>query len=168
MDIWRDLGLLGPLERCAAIGTEQASTPIGICRDRVRSRGNYRGHPAYATGAVQPWLMKLETHEGVVADPATVDVLSRVVAGLTKVGEAYVILNDDKGDETYVQAAGTVGEKFIIEYRVGRMGDHFRGDRRVSADELATMLTGYLHRTSDWSCSLTWHRVRVDQAPPSA
>jgi len=82
--------------------------------------------------------MKLETHEGRIADPLTADVLAHVVAGLTEVGKAYVILNDDRDDETYLQAAGTVGEDFIIERRDGCAGEHYRGDRRVTADELMT------------------------------
>jgi hypothetical protein len=75
--------------------------------------------------------MRLETHEGVFADPATVDDVARAVAGLTTVGEAYVILNDDVDHATYVQAAGTIGEDFIVEYRDGGVGEHYRGDRRA-------------------------------------
>lgn len=113
--------------------------------------------------------MKLETHVGLFADPATMQDISRAVAGLTKVGKAYVILDEDEGDhEAYVQAAGTIAEDFIIERRHGRAGEHYRGDRRVTADELVTVLTAYLHREPGWSGSLTWHRVRVDRAAPSA
>jgi len=93
---------------------------------------------------VQPGLMKLETHEGVIAEPLTPDVIARVVVGLTEVGKAYVILSEANDDETYVQAAGTVGEDFIVERRDGCAGEHYRGDRRVSADELVAMLGGCL------------------------
>ena len=106
--------------------------------------------------------MKLETHEGPVVDPLTTDVIARVVAGLTEVGKAYVILNDDRDAETYVQAAGTVGEDFSVERRDGCAGEHYRGDRRVSADELVTMLAGCLRGATDWSHVVSWHQVRVD------
>ena len=106
--------------------------------------------------------MKLETHEGKIAGPVTADVIARTVAQLTEVGKAYVILDDDVDDETYVQAAGTVGEDFIVERREGCAGDHYRGDRRVSADELITMLVGCLHGETDWSRVVAWHHVRVD------
>ena len=106
--------------------------------------------------------MKLETHEALIAGPVTADVIARVVAGLTEVGEAYIILNDDRDAETYIQAAGTIGEDFIIERRDGRVGEHYRGDRRVSADELVAMLVGYLHGATDWSHVVSWHHVRVD------
>lgn len=112
-----------------------------------------------------PAMMRLETHEGVFADPATVEDVHRAVAGLTQVGEAYVILSDYcLGEETYVQASGTVGEEFIIERRDGCAGEHYRGDRRVSADELVALLVGYLRGTPDWSHAISWHRVKVDFA----
>jgi len=106
--------------------------------------------------------MKLETHAGIYADPATIEDVARAVASLTEIGEAYVILNDDRDAETYVQAAGTVGEDFIVERRDGCAGEHYRGDRRVSADELVAMLVGCLSGTTDWSHGISWHHVRVD------
>ena len=106
--------------------------------------------------------MRLETHEGLFADPATVEDVARAVTGLTAVGKAYVILSDKPDDETYVQAAGTVGEDFIVERRDGCAGEHYRVDRRLSADELTAMLIGYLRGTTDWSHTVAWHRVRVD------
>lgn len=106
--------------------------------------------------------MKLETHEGPVVDPLTADVVARVVASLTEVGEAYVIMSVTPDDETYVQAAGTVGEDFIVERRDGCAGEHYRGDRRVSADELVVMLVGYLSGATDWSHVVSWHHRRVD------
>jgi hypothetical protein len=106
--------------------------------------------------------MRLETHEGLIADPATTEDVERVVAGLTEVGKAYVIMSVTPDDETYVQAAGTVGEDFIVERRDGCAGEHYRGDRRVSADELVKMLVGYLRGATDWSHVVSWHQVRVD------
>lgn len=106
--------------------------------------------------------MKLETHAGTYANPASADDIARAVRGLTKVGEAYVVLDDESAVETYVQAAGTVDEDFIIERRDGRAGEHYRGDRRVTADELVAMLVGCLQGNTDWRHGVTWHRVRVD------
>lgn len=106
--------------------------------------------------------MRLETHEGLIADPVTTADVSWVVTGLTAVGEAYVILSDTSDDEWYVQGAGTVGEGFIIERRDGCAGEHYRGDRRVSAAELVGILVGYVRGATDWSHGLTWHQVRVD------
>ena len=106
--------------------------------------------------------MRIETHEGLCADPATIEDVARVVARLTEVGKAYVIMSASPDDETYMQAAGTVGEDFVIERRDGSVGEHYRGDRRVSADELVMMLVGYLRGVTDWSCAVSWHRVRVD------
>jgi hypothetical protein len=106
--------------------------------------------------------MRIETHEGLFADPATIEDVARVVAGLTEVGKAYVIMSVAPDDETYVQAAGTVGEDFIVERRDGCAGEHYRGDRRVTTDELVAMLAGYLRGAPDWSHDVSWHRVRVD------
>ena len=114
------------------------------------------------TELVQPGPMRLETHENVIAEPLTADVIARVVAGLTEVGAAYVILSESNDDETYLQAAGTVGEDFIVERRDGCAGEHYRGDRRVTADELVAMLGGCLHGATDWSHVVSWHQVRVD------
>jgi hypothetical protein len=106
--------------------------------------------------------MRLETHEGFFADPATEGDVARATAGLTEVGKAYIILSETPDDETYVQAAGSVGEDFIIERRDGCAGEHYRGDRRLTADELIGMLVGYLRGTTDWSHVVSWHHVRVD------
>jgi hypothetical protein len=106
--------------------------------------------------------MRLETHEGLLADPSTIEDVARAIAGLTSIGEAYVIMSVTPDDETYVQAVGTLSEDFIIERRDGCAGEHYRGDRRVSADELFEMLGGYLRGATDWSHVVTWHRVRVD------
>ena len=106
--------------------------------------------------------MRLETHFGFFSDPAEAGDIARAVRGLTEVGKAYIILNDGVDDETYVQAAGTVGEEFIVERRDGCAGEHYRGDRRVSADELVTMFVGYLRGATDWSHVISWHHVRVD------
>ena len=111
---------------------------------------------------VEPSSMKLETHEGPISEPLTADVIARVVASLTEVGKAYVILNDARDQETYVQGAGTVGEDFLVERRDGCAGEHYRGDRRLSVDELITMLVGCLGGATDWSHVISWHHVRVD------
>jgi hypothetical protein len=112
--------------------------------------------------------VKLDTHEGVFADPAAVEDIARAVAGLTEVGAAFIVLNDDRDDMTFIQAAGTVDEDFLVEYRDGGAGDHFRGDRRAKTTELVVLLTLYMSRDPSWRDATTWHRVRVDQPAPSA
>jgi hypothetical protein len=92
----------------------------------------------------------------------TADVITRTVAQLTEVGKAYIILDDEVDAETYVQAAGTIREDFIVERRDGCAGEHYRGVRRVMVDELVTMLVGCLHGVTDWSHVISWHHVRVD------
>jgi hypothetical protein len=113
--------------------------------------------------------MKLETHEGTIADHATSADIAPTIASLTDGNEAFVVLSD--GDEWYVQAAGSAGavsEQFIVERRDGCAGEHYRGDRRVTADELVAMLDGCLHGTPSWSHALSWHRVVVDGDAPAA
>jgi hypothetical protein len=110
--------------------------------------------------------MRLENHLGIIADPATIESLGPAVNELTDVDEAYIILSFDV--EQYVQVAGTVAENFIIERRDGCAGEHYRGDRRVSADELVVMLEGYLRSAPDWSHGLTWHQVDVGEDAPRA
>jgi hypothetical protein len=104
--------------------------------------------------------MRIETQHGLLVDPATLEDVARAVAGLTAIGEAYVIVST--ADETYVQAAGTIGEDFIVERRDGCAGEHYRGDRRLTSEELITLLGDYVRGAPDWSHGLTWHRVRVD------
>lgn len=105
--------------------------------------------------------MRLETHEGLAADPATTEDVPRVVLGLTDGKQAYVILSDTPDSEWYVQAAGSLDEGFIVERRDGSVGEHYRGDRRVSTNELVGMLVGYLRGTAGWSHDITWHHVSV-------
>ncbi len=106
--------------------------------------------------------MRIETHAGLFADPATIRDVAPAVASLTEVSEAFVIVSDTPDSETYVQAAGTLGEGLIVERRDGCAGEHYRGDRRLSAGELVVMLVGYVRGAADWSHAVTWHRVRVD------
>src|SRR5512135_1798792 len=109
--------------------------------------------------------MRLDTHEGTFADPASVEDIARAVAGLTDADEAFIVLiSGHEDDETYVQAAGAVAENFLVERREGRAGDHYRGDRRVSAGALVDLFVAYLRRSPDWSRAIEWHRVRVDGA----
>jgi hypothetical protein len=138
----------------------------GGCRAAARSRDKPNvlndNATVHSASVVELRSMRLETHEGVVADPATREDVVRAVAVLTLSGEAYVILSVAPDDETYVQAAGTVCEDFIVERRDGCAGEHYRGDRRVTADALVGMLSGYLRGATDWSHAVTWHRIRVD------
>lgn len=106
--------------------------------------------------------MRLETHEGCCADPAEATDVARAVARLTVTGTAFVILSATAVAETYVQAAGTVAEEFIVERRDGAAGEHYRCDRRVTADELVGMLVAYLRGSAAWGHGVSWHRVRVD------
>lgn len=107
--------------------------------------------------------MKLEDHAGRVIDPAAVGDIEPMVATLIESDEAYIILSDySDNEETYVQAAGTLQEDFIVERRDGCAGEHYRADRRLTAEELIKMLVGYLRGVADWSHVVEWHRVRVD------
>ena len=76
--------------------------------------------------------------------------IARIVAQLTAVGKAYIILDDEVDAETYVQTAGTLSEDFIIKRRDG-CGGALPGDRRVMVDELVTILVGCLRGATDWS-----------------
>lgn len=140
-----------------------------VKRERDAALAECRRLRSALRGLVQSRPMRLDTHEGTMADPATPQDIARGVSGLTEVGRAFVVLsNGRETDETYVQAAGTIDEGFIIERRDGGAGDHYRGDRRVSVHELGALLTGYLRDAPAWDHGLTWHRVRVDQSAPAA
>jgi hypothetical protein len=109
--------------------------------------------------------MRMSTHRVVVSCVTELDVLDAVVS-LVEPGEAFVVLDDDRDDETYVQAAGSLAEGgFVVERRDGSAGEHHRGDRRLSSEELSVALLGYLRGDPDWSHVCSWHRVRVDRDP---
>jgi hypothetical protein len=110
--------------------------------------------------------VRLENQVRIIADPASAEDIGPTITGLTEVGEAYVILTDSS--ETYVQAAGTLEGGFIVERRDGCAGEHYRVDRRVTGDELASMLRGYLQGARDWDLDLTWHRIVVGDRAPRA
>ncbi len=112
--------------------------------------------------------MRLVTHEREISEPITLEAIEMTVATLTDPGEAYVILNNGEDrEERYLQAAGTIEEGFIVEYRDGGPGEHYRGDRRMSSSELALILSTY-HQQGAWRSMLTWHKVRVDRNPTCA
>ena len=104
--------------------------------------------------------MRLDTHENVIRDVAELDV-ARIVSSLTASGAAYLVLSDYADQETYLQAAGTIQEGFIVERRDGCAGEHYRGDRRIFAAERTTMLVNYLRGEVSWSFVLSWHRILV-------
>lgn len=110
--------------------------------------------------------MKLENQVRIIADPASAEDIGPAVAGLTDVSTAYIILTSDS--ETYVQAAGTLDDGFLVERRDGCAGEHYRVDRRVTGDELAHMLRGYLQGARAWDFDLTWHRIVVGSRAPRA
>jgi hypothetical protein len=113
--------------------------------------------------------MRLENHRRILADPAASRDIAPAVAALTEVGKAYILLSAyDAGAEEYVQAAGTIAEDFIVERRDGCAGEHYRGDQRITAADLVTMLEGYLQGSPTWSHSLTWHQVMVGGNAPYA
>lgn len=85
-----------------------------------------------------------------------------MVMGLTDGGVAYVVLSDKPDDEWYVQGAGSIEQGFVIERRDGCAGEHYRGNRRVSAFELEGILVGYLRGAPDWSYVITWDQVCGD------
>lgn len=113
--------------------------------------------------------MKLETHKDTIIDPITPEVIKETVAPLVEVGEAFVVLSqhieviDSVGVHMYVQAAGTVSEGFVVEYRDGGPGDHYRGDRLVSAEELIALLGSY--PSKGWNEGVAWHRVVIGNSP---
>jgi hypothetical protein len=104
--------------------------------------------------------VRLENQVRIIADPASAEDIGPAVAKLTEVGAAYVILTDDA--ETYVQAAGTLAEGFLVERRDGCAGEHWRVDRRVTGNELAYMLRGYLQNARAWDLNFTWHRIEAE------
>jgi hypothetical protein len=112
--------------------------------------------------------MMLETHAGIVAKSAAVADIAPAISGLTGIGllgrrEGYIILNS--GDEEYLQAAGTVEGGFDVERRDGCAGEHYAGNRRVSAAELTEMLTGYLTGSTTWSHLISWRRIKLAPQP---
>ncbi len=109
--------------------------------------------------------MKLETHEGELDAPLTTESFGAVVACLTDPQEAFVVLVD--APELYLQAAGTVSSGFIVEYRDGGPGDHYRADGLVSAVDLVVLFLAYWRREREWKSLIGWHRVRVDLEAPA-
>jgi hypothetical protein len=110
--------------------------------------------------------MRIETHEGLVSDAADTQAIARAVSSLTDPAKAFVVLSDPRSG--YIQAAGCLDEGFIVEYRDGRAGDHFRGDARIGPIALANMLNVYLRREPSWRSEIAWHRVIVDDSSPAA
>lgn len=108
--------------------------------------------------------MKIETHDGTIAEDATEADVIRVVAGLDDPERDFVVLSDD--DHVYVQAAGPFGGEFVVEYRDGHAGEHYRGDRRMERAELVEMMMTYLRQDPTWKTAIEWHHKQV--GPPVA
>jgi len=111
--------------------------------------------------------MVLETHNGTVMCGDDREDVELVVLGLTEVDEAFVVYNRCESPERhYLQAAGTVDEGFIAEYREGHAGAHYRCDRRISADHLTALLLAYHHEEP--LDMVIWDRVAVGERAAQA
>lgn len=127
--------------------------------------------------------MIIQTNRADVFD-VKMDDIPGIVMSLTEQGESFVILSDHahgahctldcaERPQRYLQAAGTCGEGFLVEYRDGGSGDHFRADdERIAPRELAALLTAYLQADGrgahdqdggGWRDLVRWHRV--DMSP---
>jgi hypothetical protein len=116
---------------------------------------------------LQPQAMRIDTHEGTIADPANGADIARAIASLTDPAKAFVVVSETSPGETYLQAAGTLDEGFIVEYRDGSAGEHYRADARVGPIVLAQLLLAYL-RGQNWREAIAWHRVIIDGPRPAA
>jgi hypothetical protein len=117
---------------------------------------------------LQPPAMRIDTHQGTIADPANDADVARAIASLTDPAKAFIVMSEAIYNETYLQAAGTLDEGFIVEYRDGSAGEHYRADVRVGPIALGQLLRAYLHGQPSWREAIAWHRVVIDGPRPAA
>jgi hypothetical protein len=118
---------------------------------------------------IEAWVQRSDGASSSVIDEASEKNIALVVGAIVDAGDGYVILRED--DETYVQATtkGPVADGLIVERRDGCAGEHYRTDRRLTTDELSTLLVNYLRGASNWSHAISWHQMVADpEIRPSA
>ncbi len=100
--------------------------------------------------------MNFETNTGrKIADPSA----SQIAAELASLsgGDSFAILSRD--DLTYVQAAGTRREGFVLEYQEGSLDQHYRStENNLHLSTVTDVFQLYGAEDSAWQSRTSWRR----------
>ncbi|KAB2899230.1 MAG: hypothetical protein F9K31_08120 [Dokdonella sp.] len=99
--------------------------------------------------------LQFETSDGLtLANPST-EQISEALASLRSGQDSFAILS--KGEETYVQVAGSPAEGFILEYRDGSESNHFRAQASLlPLSTIQDIFEKYAQGDATWRSRVTW------------
>ena len=99
--------------------------------------------------------MKLEFENGATfQDPSD----GEIAAALSQL-QSYAILSHD--ELTYVQAAGTSEDGFVLEYQEGDTEEHFACPDRLLLNQITTAFIAYAKGDASWRSAFRWEKLEI-------
>ncbi|MCG8588673.1 MAG: hypothetical protein MJE66_05225 [Proteobacteria bacterium] len=99
--------------------------------------------------------MKLTLEPGGEIDSPSAAVVSHSLRSLPANAGAFAILA--RGEQRYIQTAGSPGEGFVLEYREGSERQHYRCHLdRLTLDQVERAFLSYLDGRDDYKTELPW------------
>jgi hypothetical protein len=99
--------------------------------------------------------MRLETENGgTFQDPSD----GEIAAALSRL-DGYAILSHD--ELTYLQAAGTSQDNFVLEYQEGDTEEHFACPDRLSLNQITTAFLAYAKGNPSWCSAFRWEKLEI-------
>ena len=108
--------------------------------------------------------MKLEAGAGPPIEDPTEPQIAEALSSVGAESGGFVILSRDS--QTYLQASGTPGEGFVLEYRAGGADEHYRSrETDVDLQTATRTFQSYAREETGWNDDVTWEDVDVDRTP---
>jgi len=99
--------------------------------------------------------MRLETENGgTIHDPSG----GEIIAALNQL-DGFAILSHD--ELTYLQAAGTSQDNFVLEYQEGDTDEHFVCPDRLSLNQITTAFMAYAQGNPSWRYAFRWEKLAL-------
>lgn len=98
--------------------------------------------------------MKLTTENGMEIENPSQSDISRAIGSLNQGGNGFAILAIE--EEAFVQAAGSIMDGFILEYRDGSWDRHFQTSQAVSTNQVIQAMQQYAAGDESWRTSFSW------------
>jgi len=102
--------------------------------------------------------MRLEFDDGCTRDDVTPDEVALALRQYRWGSDGFAILGVDQ--MTYLQAAGSPKDGFIVEHQEGSIKKHYQsaGDA-VALDDVAALFASYARGDDVWRTALQWNRI---------
>ena len=98
-------------------------------------------------------FMILETEHG---GQSTISTAAEITQRLNHL-DGYAILGPD--EYTYMQASGSPGETYTLEYQEGSLDRHFVSETPVDEATMIRAFVNYFQQNPEWKSSIVWETM---------